>query len=467
MQAIADDGAARTTVLEHAAAARDRVVRYVRRELGDDGRLVCLDLGWAGSAQGLLATVLAQAGVDVHVVGLYLALHEGAARRVFEGLEAYGFLTEYGAPGDATGLLIRSPEVIEQICMPDHGSQVALTDDLEPVLDEDARRDPVQAVQASVVRSGIQAFQREWGRYTVALPGKLGSLGASPDLLRPLLVRSVVSPTATEVAALGGWLHDENQGSDAVEAVVDEGMASMLRHMDPAGLCELPMSDLYWPFALAAKVDPTWPPLIDAAAAGDLPWEALSGEADTGPFTVTIGRGVDADPGQTVGGVVRRNRMGLSAVHGTLRGGAIQELVIRPSDRPAVVRLDHLELRCWVQGRAEPQVVRLETPADFAGLPRANAFVLNPNLLIAHSFGAELRVDLESRVVGHVFRVDVRCGFATMAIGELLPTPGRVRSPEEAGVRVEHLERVVADMQQSLSWRATKPLRVFKRIAGR
>jgi len=42
-----------------------------------------------------------------------------------------------------------------------------------------------------------------------------------------------------------------------------------------------------------------------------------------------------------------------------------------------------------------------------------------------------------------------------------------VRNPEEAGVRVEHLERVIADMQTSLSWRITRPLRLAKKVLGR
>jgi FMN phosphatase YigB (HAD superfamily) len=463
---IEANDAARSRVVEYAAAARDRVVRYVQQVLGDDERLVCVDLGWAGSAQGLLGDALRQAGVDLEIAGLYLALHRGAARRTFEGMHVAGFLSEFGLPQEATDLLIRSPEVLEQICMPDHGSQVGISDALEPVLDEAVARDAVQSAQAATVRQGVLAFQREWGRYRLAMPQRLAALGGAPELLRPLLIRSVVAPTPAEVEAFGGWMHDENQGSDAVEPMADPAQIALLRHYAPEQLKDLPMADLYWPFAVASRIDPTWAALIDLAAAGELPWEALSGDVDTGPFEIGA-RGVDTPEDQTIREVPARNRFGLSAVQGTLRGGAIHELVVRPCDRPAIVRLDHLELRCHAQGRDTPDVVRFETPQDFARLARANAFVLNPNLFIAHSSGAELRIDLTQHVVGHVFRIDVRAGFATLAIGEMLPTPGRVRSPEEAGVRVEQLEHLLTELQGSLSWRVTKPLRTLKRVLGR
>jgi FMN phosphatase YigB (HAD superfamily) len=460
LQAIAASDTARAQVLEHAAAARERVVRYVLRELAGDERLLCLDLGWGASAQGLLGAALGHAGIDLDVRGLYLVLHRGAARRVFEGQWVRGFLSDLTMPG--VDLLMRSPEVLEQICMPAHGSQVALGDDLEPVL-EQVDPSPIQIAQAETVRDGVRAFQREWARYRLAGRHKIAPLSTATDRLRPILLRSVVSPTPAEVAAFGGWHHDENQGSDAVEPIADEAMAPALRHLSPQQLKDVPMGDLYWPFAIAQRIDPTWAELIDLASAGELPWEALAAESDTGAFEIHVAEGVGIPDGPPVGGTPLRNRFGLSSVRGTLRASAIQTIGIRLSDRPAVIRLDFVELRCHVQGQAEPVTLRLD-PQDLAGLERINVFVLNPNVFVAHSFAAELRLNLTERVGGHVFRVDVQAGFATIAIGELLPLPGRIRNPEEAAVRVEQLERNLADVTGSLSWRITKPLRALKRF---
>ena len=104
------------------------------------------------------------------------------------------------------------------------------------------------------------------------------------------------------------------------------------------------MSELYWPFALAAQVDPPWRDMIAAAAAGQISWDAMAAPVDTGTFTVEP-KGVDV-PGTAVHEVVpARNRFGLSIVQGSLRAPHITEVVFRPSDRAAIVRIDWIHLR--------------------------------------------------------------------------------------------------------------------------
>ena len=69
---------------------------------------------------------------------------------------------------------------------------------------------------------------------------------------------------------------------------------------------------------------------------------------------------------------------------------------------------------------------------------------------------------------------DVRCGFALLPISELLPTPGRLHSVEEAGVKLEEVEghnaalrREIDGLYASLSWRITKPVRLLQRLRRR
>ena len=467
LEAISEDEAVRAKVVDHARRARDRVVRYVEGLLDGNDRMTVVDLGWAASAQGLLSTVLAHAGLRVDVSGLYLALHRGAAQRVLDGAQVRGYLGEYGEPAEAVDLFIRSPEILEQICMPDHASQCELSEDLQPVFGDGGSRDRMQSAESDAVRKGIGAFQREWSRYHTVLPGKLSRLAEAADLVRPMLMRSVVSPTEREAATLGSWLHDENQGSTAVEPVAADELVQALRHLDPDLLRRLPMQEVYWPFGLAARVDRTWGDLMTAAAAGEIPWEALSGDVDTGRFKIAVAEGTDVPGNQRTEVVPKRNRFGLSHVRSTLAAPAIREIELRPTEHPAVLRMDFLEVRCHVQGRADPVVIRLDSPQDFARLRRVNCFVLNPNVFVVHSSDPVLVLDLVPDTGATVFRVDIACGFAALAISELLPTPGRLRSVEEAGVEVERLQRHVEDLKDSVSWRVTKPLRTAKRIAGR
>ena len=468
LDALESDAGLTARVVEHGRNQRERVVAYVEELLDGDTVMGVVDLGWGASAQRLLQHVLASAGRDIGVVGFYLLTHEGVAPAVSVGMHARGFLGEVGAPRDTAKTITRTPEILEQLCMPDHGPQVGLDEALQPIL-APASHDRLQMVEAGALRHGVESFQREWSRYRAVMPGKLPSFSGGGHILRPLLMRQLQAPTELEATLLGGWAHDENQGSDRTEEIADIRHAGRLRHLAPDQLRELPMEDLYWPAGLAARVDPATAELYAAAAAGVLPWESLATPVETGTFSIEA-VGTDIDPESAISTTPKRNRLGLSEVFGSITAPAISEVVIRPSTGPAVLRLDYLEVRCHVQGQEAIEVVDLQAPEDFTRLSRSYLYLLNPNVFVVHSHSPQLRLDLGAVTPRTVFRVDVRCGFAILPISQLLPTPGRLHSVEEAGVKLEQTEAHLAALRReidglyaSLSWRVTKPLRLFRR----
>lgn len=464
--ALQEDDGLRARILQHSREQRERVVAYVERLVGDDELMAVVDLGWGATAQGMLEHALISAGRPTRVVGFYLLTHQGVAA---SGINARGYLGEFGAPEDAARVITRTPEILEQLCMPDHGPQIGLDADHRPIL-RPASHDRLQMVEAGALRHGVESFQREWCRYRAVMPGKLPSLSGGAHVLRPLLLRQLQAPTGVEAALLGGWAHDENQGSERAEEIADLRHSARLRHLAPSQLRELRMEELYWPAGLAARADPQTAELYAAAADGTVPWESLSSPVESGPFTISA-VGTDVDPGSALGGVPERNRLGLSEIFGSITAPAIAQLVLRPSTGPVVVRLDYLELQCHVQGAGETVAVSLQAPEDFARLARSYCYVLNPNVFVVHSHSPELRLDLAGVTARPVFRVDVRCGFALLPISELLPTPGRLRSVEEAGVRLEEVEahnaalrREIDALYASPSWRITRPLRLLQRF---
>jgi FMN phosphatase YigB (HAD superfamily) len=462
LDALDGDRALNARIVEHARSQRERVVAYVESLLGDAAIMGVVDLGWGGSAQRLLQHVLTSAGRELGVVGFYLLTHDGVGPAVSVGMHARGYLGELGAPAHAAKTITRTPEILEQLCMPDHGPQTGLDEKLEPVL-APAFHDRLQMVEAGALRQGVEAFQREWGRYRAVMPGKLPSFSGGAHLLRPLLLRQLEAPTELEASLLGAWSHDENQGSERTEEIADLRQSGRLRHLAPDQLLDVPMEELYWPAGLAARADPAIAALYAAGASEEIPWDSLSSPVETGRFRITAA-GTEVPPDGAIEITPKRNRLGLSEVSGRIMAPAIHELILRPSEQPCVLRLDYLEIRCLVEGQEAPLVVDLQRPEDFARLARANCFVLNPNVFVVHSIDPELRLDLSGLTPRTVFRVDVRCGFAILPISQLLPTPGRLKSVEEAGVRLEGLERNIAAMRSSLSWRITKPLRLFKRF---
>ena len=88
-----------------------------------------------------------------------------AAERRLDGVSIDGFLGSGGLPDQLVRSITRSPEILEQACMPDFGTQLDLDPDLTPVLDEPG---------PELARAGAGAPRPAAGR--PGLPARVGSL---------------------------------------------------------------------------------------------------------------------------------------------------------------------------------------------------------------------------------------------------------------------------------------------------
>ena len=417
IEAITFSAELRAQVVAESRALRERVVRYVesRRPPGEE-RLFVVDLGWGATIQSLLERMLREAGTPCRTTGLYLLTRDQAARELLGGLDVRGFLGSGGVPKRAVDTVMRSPELLEQVCMPDQGTQVGLTGDLEPVLapwDEPER----QRLERAAAQVGIHAFLREWLRYRAAAGEALAPLHeGAEDALRAILVRAVAGPTLEEAALFGRWLHDENFGSRAVEEIAAGPSARAVRYLDPQALFEIPMSELYWPFGLAALHDENLALATEAAASGALPWEAFRSTPETGPFEIYG----DFGWGYTEGGKVslepRRNRFGLSFAKAELRGDFVKRVRLDPAKRPCVLRIDWIRLRCSLHGQADRVMVELDSPRALSRVKLRGCRPIGPNLLLAAGDDPQLHVDVEREAGGQVYVVDVEVAYAVLPV---------------------------------------------------
>ncbi|MDO9408785.1 HAD family hydrolase [Patulibacter sp.] len=446
-----EDPALQATVSERAAVLRARAVEAINRDAPNGPLLVC-DLGWGASIQRRIVALLKQAGVERHVIGFYMVTHEGASTTVASGAEVRGFLANMGAPEAACRAIVRSPEILEQVCMPDHGSQIDLTADLEPVFAPNplpAR----QTAEAGAVRAGILAFQREYHRYRGVVEG-LDDLADLGEALIPQIARSVAAPTADEATRFGAWVHDENQGSSGNEALANPEAAATIRYVVPEGLSQLPMQSVYWPYGVARTADPA---IADAAMlheTGEIPLGVLSTPLESGRITIA-GEGVNV--GDPYVGEPRRNVRGLTHVGTNVQGRHIAKLHLKLGTEPVIARIDRLELRLHLRDRDAPVVVRLEEHARSGQIELLHATTLGDGVFATHHGDATL-----SWATGHVtneeiYRVDVELLLAVLPWSP--PPVGDPRSP----ARMASSEAVRGAMEQSLSWRVTKGLRAARR----
>jgi len=432
INAVTADADVRAQMVAHSAELRSRLVRYAEGLCppGED-RLLLLDLGWAATIQTLLDDVLRRAGSELRTTGLYLMTTARAVPRMLQGTDTYGYLANVGHPEPAVDAFMRSPEILEQICMPDHGSQVDLDADLQPVL-APAEALPIQAVEREAVQKGIAAFQREWIRYRTTCPDSFVPLHEwGQARLRSMLVRAVTAPTADEAALFAGWLHDENFGSLGLEPLVTGPSARAARYLEPVALMDSSMTDIYWPFGLAAMHDEHLVRAVEAISTGVVPGDEFSSRLESGDVEIYCDRGwgFRGQGMATVQG--RRNRLGLTHAQGTVVGDMVRRVRIDLAKSPCVLRVDWIRLQCLRRAGGDPVTLDFASPEQLGRLKFVGMREIAPGSYQVTGSDPHVIVDLRELPGEDVFSVNVECGFAALP----LPSAGVTRRLDQVKER--------------------------------
>jgi FMN phosphatase YigB (HAD superfamily) len=345
--------------------ARERLVRELRRVGAlDDPEITLVDLGWGGTIQYYLAEALKLAGLDVTPSGYYLATDERATRVYVAGLHLEGYFGAAGHPRDVVHTLVRSPEVLEQAVNDLCGSLVGFGPDGAPVLGPYSDSES-QTEERRAVHAGIFAFQQQWNRY--AENRTWPSLtGRARERLAAIIVAALKTPTPSEAALFGSWGHEDNFGSTLVTHLVPDDLVPAIPYLSPPDLADLGMRDAFWP-ALVAASDVQLAAGARAIAAGQVDpivFEPTE-ESETRLYVQTV----DGSWHKEAESRVRINHNGLSFARlnfGAYAGDVVTLSIALPG-RPAIVRLDWIELNGIRAGHSEPETHRWEDPDAFAG----------------------------------------------------------------------------------------------------
>jgi hypothetical protein len=367
-------------------------------------------------------TILEEQGVDLDVTGLYLLTNDSALRRVAGGMAVRAFLLDSGSRAGLVDLVMRSPEIIEQVTCAAVGTQRGLDEQLQPITATLDPRTNQQRLDAGAVRAGAVAFHDAWMDYREGVPGSLPSLaGARADLV-PILLRSIIAPTREEARLFGEWRHDEGRGSATEDPLAGVDHEHLATHASGDQLQALPMRDLYWPAGLIARYEPDQGPLVQAAATGLVPWDALSTEAGTASFTVLDAVETERRAPATMR--PRANQYGNVLLSWTGTGADLREVTIELCRDPHVLRLDSLELRLWQQGSPSPRSVRLAADDVVLDLPRDRYATIGHNVLAARAPGASMTADLMPFREQVIFQLQVVARFGLLTVPA--PLGGRI-----------------------------------------
>ncbi|MFL6144088.1 MAG: HAD family hydrolase [Labedaea sp.] len=429
-------------------AMRDRLLATLRGIGALDGpELTLVDLGWAGTIQYYLAEVLKAARTGVRPNGLYLATDHRGTRLYLAGLRAEGYLAQAGQPHEYAATLSRSPEVIEQSVSAHCGSLIDFMPNGSPVLGP-CGESPAQNVERQMIKEGILAFQRHWNRHVTNANGTWPDLTGARDRLANIVVSALKAPTPDEAVVFGNWCHEDNFGSSVVTRILPEDLRPAIPYLAPPDLADLGMRDSFWP-ALIAASDPVLGAAVQAIAAG---------HADPAMFEPSGERCASAIHYRTFDGKwhegrrkpVRINHNGLSFARLSVQAGDIDLISLVLPGRPAIVRVDWIEVALTVAGRHRPDPVRWDRAEDFAGLAYRECRWLGVNMIEFLAPEAALILPVAARGGGPVTSAQVTVAFAMMpqsrsSFGARLPAASKmVRIP--ARLRAEYRTRGAAGM---------------------
>ncbi len=455
LDAVTDGGPLQAGIVEHCSKARRRLVQHVVSTVGRrSGRAVLVDLGWGATIQAGLDVALRAERVELETIGLYLLTNEASVDRVLDGVSAHGFLGTLGLPEDTIRWIMRSPEIIEQLCMPEIGSLQGFDDEGEPVTTP-VRPEPGQTTERRALQNGVLAFQQEWAGYRDVVPAEHHALhDLARPLLRAALLRFVVDPTREEATTFGAWVHDENWGSDAAQTVLSGAAGERLDYLTPLALLELPMDRIYWPFGLAALHNP---PLARAAAAvafGQVPGDLFTAEETHATVYVDYGAGLLPRHQPRV----RANSRGLYYLRQRVHAHPLRAVGVGFPPGPGLVRLDWMRMRFGLRGRSEPVIVDVRWPEDAARFRYHNAERLSDNLLFGARRAPRIAYDCPDEWGLDTYSVEVEVGFAWLASAPG-PRPRRDRASVALALarRAYPRARKLVALAQTLAGRLRPP----------
>jgi len=435
LDAIARRPGVRRAMVDNSAEVRRRLTASVTATVGADAeRMMLADVGWGATIQAYLDRALAGAGIAISTTGVYLLTNESVVDRMLAGVSADGYLAAGGLPEQVVRSIIRSPEILEQVCMTDMGTLVDFSSDGEPVT-APVNQSPVQMIQRSAVQRGILAFQAEWAKYRSVVPVGDRELG---EAARPLLLKSlsrfIVSPTKAEATMFGNWSHDDNYGSKDAEQIISGEMGPRLGHMAPDHFLALASTKVYWPFGLAALHHPHLGRAVSALLDGSVPAEALlpAEQEDvfisvdsvkqppplprfiSGRVEPTLSRAASRMPGRTAvkRAVVRPHGGGLCFLDGNVSYPSIRHVRVDFPPGSGVVRLDHLSLVFGIRGRPDPVRVEIEWPRQSHEVSYARCAVLSDNLLFGSRQAPRIIYACPRDWGSDVYRVEMQLAFA-------------------------------------------------------
>ena len=195
-----------------AVGERSFILDYFRRVgILDRKRIGIVDIGWHGTLQDSISTLLSLSGRKIEIKGYYLGTFSKARAVCERGQKMAAYLCEHGEPESRHAIIKLCVELFEFLHLASHGSvlRFALRNGhVGPVLEENDFEQP-RAAKASAVQRGALDFVQDFG----AAWQQFRFLKIPPDLALQPIGEVLRDPTLTEAVMLGDLEHAEGFGN--------------------------------------------------------------------------------------------------------------------------------------------------------------------------------------------------------------------------------------------------------------
>lgn len=270
------------------SALRKGVLSHLRATIPDFDQcddLVLVDLGYSGTVQKAMRTILNLEGCRQRLHGLYLITADEALHAVDENDSAEGLLSDaIMTPHNKRGVM-NNIALLEQLCSAPQGSVRAYGED-GSVLREDDPRSAAQHAFCASVREGAVHYAQALSRIS-GYPDPFADMDVAATWAGAILARALLLPTDPELALLGSLRHDINMGTQVTSPMADAEAARAFLAAKALPAACAPHEPPMWMAASMAARSPVHGLFYALNCTGHLPGD-VAGEVPCGETEVVL-----------------------------------------------------------------------------------------------------------------------------------------------------------------------------------
>ena len=415
LTAVSNTPALQEKITVHSARLRANLLGYLKAEadLDNQENIALLDLGYAGTIQSTLQTILNREGKEVRLAGFYIAVNGDGRDRILGGADLRALLNRFGYTGDLVRLLERTPDILEHACMCPEGSLDSFDGTGAPVL-LPSQRPPSQIEQMEAMQdgvlSGVGACLTVLGEEVIDSPGFMRHAA-------DIVAQAMLFPTMTEVETIGTWLHEANFDLRDQRALADLRIdPARLEYGGPAVWSALGRAEAYWPQAALARVAPAMSTLAATAESKNLNADLFTSAGLLGDLVFVPDLGIGPDRRRAVAAPVAVSAAGRGEMTVPVKQfgpDAFTALTIEWPNAHSIVSLSV----CGVvfQGEGVQNVVDLTGQVAYDGdvIVHTNHAEFGPN-------GATMQVDLAASIPPWPHSVSIVLRFSYVRLGRMI-----------------------------------------------